>query len=124
FDIVEDKRYERKFSNFLGWLRVKSSVFLIKKIGQLADGIVVISSYLDKRIKEIVGSKIEISLIPITVNFKHFPQKSKRTDPSNVKIFYGGSFFLGKDGVEYLLEAFNVLSKKYSTITLLLSGKS
>lgn len=124
FDIVEDNRYAKKFSGFLGWLRMKSSIYLINKINKLSDAVIVISSHLEERLNKICMGYVEVYNIPITVDFKHFPDLNYKTDYNDIKIFYGGSFFLGKDGMEYLLEAFNQLSARYKNIKLILSGKS
>ncbi|UHG93161.1 glycosyltransferase family 4 protein [Spirosoma oryzicola] len=125
FDIVEDNRYATSFSSFLGWLRMKTSIYLLRKVNYLGDGIIVISSHLQKLLVGIAGNNTTIEYIPITVNLEKFEGK-KRFDPSKkeFKIFYGGSFFLGKDGIEYLIEAFNIVQAKYQNIKLVLSGKS
>jgi glycosyltransferase involved in cell wall biosynthesis len=124
FDIVEDNRYATSFSGFLGWIRMKSSIFILNTVGLWADLIIVISSQLETRLKQIVKNKISIIHIPITINIKKFNTNNWNPNQNNFKVFYGGSFFLGKDGIEYLIEAFNNISSTYNEIELILSGKS
>lgn len=124
FDIVEDNRYAKKFSGFLGWLRMKSSIILLKRVRTLAHGVIVISKHLEDVMNDICKNDIPVFNIPITVDLKYFPLKEWVPNPHQFKIFYGGSFFLGKDGMEYLIEAFKRVVTDFPGLSLLLSGKS
>jgi glycosyltransferase involved in cell wall biosynthesis len=123
FDIVEDNRLDKQFEGLLSKFKAKSSIYFFNKIQTLANAVIAISSHLENRLKEVV-TDTPIYLIPITVNFKYFPTTKSVTDPNNIKIFYGGSFYLGKDGIEFLIESFNEVSQKYSNVSLILSGMS
>ena len=121
FDIVEDHRYAPKHNSILYTFRVWSSVFLLKALPFFSDWIVVISEHLRSRLHEVTKKKTPITFIPITVNLRFFNTIEKKNYPENWKIFYGGSFG-EKDGLEFLIKAFDVICSKFKNITLVITG--
>ncbi|MFI5185150.1 MAG: glycosyltransferase [Chitinophagales bacterium] len=119
-DIVEDNRYEKSVTP-INKFRIRSSQFLLKNLWKLANSIIVISNHLYKRMQDITKGKRPLYLIPICVDLKHF--KNPGTIPRNdhLTIFYGGSFG-EKDGLEYLIEAFEEVGKRYKNVDLILTG--
>ncbi len=120
FDIIEDNRFEAHVG-FKNKLRLKTSLFLFKISRYFANGYVAISDHLYKRVQVVGGQKIPVHLIPITVNLNYFNDINYTPNSSNLKIFYGGSFG-EKDGLPYLIEAFEQVSKSDVTLQLILTG--
>ena len=119
-DIVEDNRYEPHVS-FINKVRLSTSIFLFKFSRHFTHAYIAISAHLYKRVKIISKGKTPVFLIPITVNLNYFKSSSYKPDKNNLKIFYGGSFG-EKDGLEYLISAFEEVSKTDSRIKLILTG--
>lgn len=122
FDLVEDLNH-LEIKSFNDRLHMKFSRFFLKLIRPYADGIFVISNHLMKETLEITANKIPVFMLPISVDFKNIKtvQQTKDADDT-IKVFYGGSF-AQKDGLEYLLEAVNILEKENYKFKLILSGK-
>ena len=121
FDIVEDNRYYDKNQRFLSKLKIRSSVFLLNQSRYFADVILAISDHLLQIMKDIGKNEVPVYFIPITVDLKKF-KISKSTPSKEIKIFYGGSFG-AKDGLEYLIPAFQKISEKYKNAYLVLTGR-
>ena len=121
-DVTEDNRYKTRYASFLERIRVKSSFYLLKKLSLFADAVLVISTYLEQRISSISKGKIPVILVPISVNFKYFKGPNKWNDKREIKIFYGGSFGQ-KDGLEFLIQAFDIVAYNFDNIRLVLTGK-
>ncbi|MDP4283514.1 MAG: glycosyltransferase [Bacteroidota bacterium] len=120
-DIIEDNRFYTKFPRLLTKIKIKSSVFFIKHVNLFADGIISISNHLQKEMEKISKDKIPVFLIPITVDLNRF-KKNTYAVPKNFKIFYGGSFG-EKDGLEYLIAAFENIFIQFKNVTLLFTGR-
>jgi glycosyltransferase involved in cell wall biosynthesis len=120
FDIIEDNRFEAHVS-FINKVRIKTSLVLFKLSKYFTKAYVAISDHLYKRAVENSNGKIPVYLVPITVNLGYFNVNNKPVNENDLKIFYGGSF-APKDGLEYLLDAFEEVSKKNSHIKLILTG--
>ncbi len=120
FDIIEDNRFEAHVS-FINKVRIKTSLVLFKLSKYFTKAYVAISDHLYNRAVENTNGKIPVYLVPITVNLDYFNVHSKPVNENDLKIFYGGSF-APKDGLEYLLDAFEEVSKKNSHIKLILTG--
>jgi glycosyltransferase involved in cell wall biosynthesis len=120
FDIIEDNRFEA-YVSFINKIRLQTSRFLFKVSRHFADGYVAISEHLYKRVKLISKGKTPVFLIPVTVNLNYFNNTGYQPDKKDLKIFYGGSFG-EKDGLEYLISAFDEVSRTDSGIQLLLTG--
>jgi glycosyltransferase involved in cell wall biosynthesis len=119
-DIIEDNRYEAHAS-FINKVRIKTSLFLFRISRRFTSAYVAISEHLYDRAELISKGKIPVHLIPITVNLNYFKNGDYRPDKNNLKIFYGGSF-AAKDGLAYLLDAYETVSKEDSNIKLVLTG--
>ncbi|HVG42048.1 MAG TPA: glycosyltransferase [Chitinophagaceae bacterium] len=122
FDIVEDYTFFKQYSSRLNRFRTVSSNWLLKMSPYLASSYVVISSHLYTKVRALAGNKVPVRLIPVTVNFKYFQQVPSSANNSEVKIFYGGSFGK-KDGLQYLISAFDAVCTRHNNIRLFLSGK-
>lgn len=121
-DIIEDNRFERP-DGFINRLRLKTSIFLFRFSRLFTDHFVAISEQLHERASQNAKGKVPVSLIPITVNLNYFKKNGYHADKSNLKIFYGGSYAV-KDGLKYLIDAFDVVSKKDKSIQLILTGSA
>lgn len=121
-DITEDIRFHSKSKSLLTTFRIKSSLFLIQFLPYFSDAIISISTLIYNSLSKITHGKIPISFIPITVDLNKFP-KQNYIIPNSFKIFYGGSFGQ-KDGLEYLLKAFEIVSQKHINLELILTGRT
>jgi len=120
-DITEDNRYHTKLSRFLTKLKIASSLFFIKHASHFTDGILAISDHLYKHMSKISRGNIPVYHIPISVDLNKFERKTYQI-PTNFKIFYGGSFG-EKDGLEYLIKAFEDICLKFKNLSLILTGR-
>lgn len=120
FDIVEDHKYMAHVG-FINKFRIKSSLFFFKYSRNLADAMVGISDHLYKLSRITTADKIPSYLIPITVNLRYFTNIKTDLAKKELKIFYGGSFGK-KDGLEYLINAFDEVSKVHNNVQLILTG--
>jgi len=121
-DIIEDNRFERP-DGFINKLRLRTSIILFRFSRHFTDHFVAISEQLYERAALNAKDKVPVSLIPITVNLNYFRSNGYQTDKNNLKIFYGGSYAV-KDGLKYLIDAFDVVSKKNEGIQLILTGSA
>jgi glycosyltransferase involved in cell wall biosynthesis len=121
-DIVEDSRYEPGES-FITKIKSKSSLLLLIYSKYFADSLIGISEHLFKRLLFLSKNKIPVFLIPISVNLDYFNNNNIMRDNKELKIFYGGSFN-EKDGLEYLIEAFDEVTKKHMNVKLIITGTS
>lgn len=122
FDIVEDFDFVPNVTkNLYRKIKVSGMQRQIKKIAELASGIVVISNRLFQKYETIVNGKIPMHYRPVSVDISLYPHSSfEFKDP--VTLFYSGSFG-EKDGVLNLISAFDVLAEKNPFIRLVLTGK-
>ena len=120
FDIIEDNSFEAHVG-FINKFRIKTSVFLLKRCRYFADGMVGISEHLYQLVQVLSKNKIPCYLIPITVNLNYFKNSSIAKQTDNLQIFYGGSFGK-KDGLEYLISAFDKVSEVHTTSKLIFTG--
>ena len=121
-DIIEDNRFERP-DGFVNRFRLRTSIFLFRFSRKFIDHFVAISEQLYERAELNAKGKVPVSLIPITVNLNYFKRNGYHADKNNLKIFYGGSYAV-KDGLKYLIDAFDVVSKKDEGIQLILTGSA
>lgn len=119
--IEEIPSYEVPDIRFITKLKIKSAVFLLKWSRYLANAVLAISYPLYDNMKEITKGKIPVYLLPISVDLRKFDIHPYQI-PDNFKIFYGGSFGQ-KDGLEYLIKAFEIVYSKFNNVTLILTGK-
>ena len=69
-----------------------------------ADAVLVVSNHLLEKITRAAKGRFKVALDPITVDFRNF-DSLQRHDHDSLRVFYGGTFD-EKDGVAYLIEAF------------------
>jgi glycosyltransferase involved in cell wall biosynthesis len=119
-DIVEDNRYESRVS-FINTIKSKSSVFLLSYSKYFADSMIGISEHLFNRLLILSKSQIPVYLIPISVNLDNYKINSFKRCNKDLKIFYGGTF-TEKDGLEYLIGAFDEVAIKHKNIKLVITG--
>lgn len=121
FDIVED--YFNLDDIFTIKDRIKNTVskLLILKLHYLASGCFVISNRLYHSISHISKSRFPVFYTPISVNISEFSYGNNINNKNNLTIFYGGTFGL-KDGLTYLLKAFDVVADDYDNVVLNLCG--
>ena len=120
-DIVEDNRYYTIFPRLLTKIKTRSSVFFFNHCRFFANAVINISAHLYDQTKKITRQKVPAYLIPVTVNMKKF-EKITYGQLESFKIFYGGSFGK-KDGLEYLIKAFENVYEEFKNVTLILTGK-
>ncbi len=89
---------------------------------KLYDSLLVISKPLKEYFAKYVSKKTRIFILPIVVNPERFTSVKKIRYNSDY-IAYCGSMQSDKDGINYLLEAFSIIRKKFQ-IKLKLVGKT
>lgn len=120
FDIVEDNTFIQERLHPFGKIKWFIGEKLEKHIAFLADGIIVISTYLENIYREIVGCRVPISLIPISA--EAYNVTTRKNSDGVVRLVYSGSF-AKKDGVEILVDAFKRVYESSVDCILLLTGK-
>ncbi len=122
FYVVEDDSLAWEISTN-AWHRL--SCLLVcratRKISSWADAVLVISSHLEAKFRQLTAGSVPIYYQPITVDMDRFPETPCPLG-GPVTLFYSGSFGL-KDGVPVLLDAFDKLAVKNADIRLVLTGK-
>ena len=122
FDIVEDDDAAIEISKSV-YHRVKNHCTrrMTRQIAALADGLVVISSHLERKFTGLIAGKIPIHLRPISVDFSCFTAAPQPVGEI-VTLFYAGSFGI-KNGLPVLLDAFDQLAAHRANVRLVLTGK-
>ncbi len=122
FDIVEDDDTAMENSRSI-YHKIKTiGVRYLKKYTKhLASGVIVISSHLDQKYRELTHGMVPIHFRPISVDFSRV---AKPKDPFGpvVTLFYAGSFGK-KDGLFVLLDAYDSIAARRSNVRLVLTGK-
>ena len=122
YDIVEDDDAAAKISSlFYHRVRNRFNRLATKRITRLADGIIIISSHLEAKFKKPTKEEIPVHFRPISVDLDQFPQVVQ-IPHKPVTLFYAGSFGV-KDGVENLIDAFDILASSRADLWLILTGK-
>ncbi len=121
-DLVEEYHFLDHFPNFFNKVKLRSTGFLLKLSPHIADAVLAISTHLFTKLNEICKGKIPVYLIPITVDLMRFNTIEEPLDKGIFKIFYGGSFGK-KDGLEYLIDAFDRVSESFDNLQLIFTGK-
>lgn len=121
-DITEDSRlFSRKISK-LNILYKLTNNYIEKYIRHFVSGAVVISDHLYKYLRLLIKNKDSVLKIPVSVDFDKYEDRKFHGTRGTVTAFYGGAYGL-KDGVEEVIEAFNVLSLSIENIRLILVGQ-
>ena len=121
FDFVEDKQHET-IVTINDKLRQSLSLFFLRLIPYYADAVFVISTHLKAVALKLTRNKIPVYILPVSVDFKNIDTYKKEQSNGTAAIFYGGSF-AQKDGLQYLLEAMDILKERKFKFKLILSGK-
>ncbi|MBX7045896.1 MAG: glycosyltransferase [Ignavibacteria bacterium] len=119
-DIVEDYRTITGKLSFQLKLKYKSIIFFEKRIHLFCDAIVVLSLYLKELFEKKLCAKTPVFLIPVSSSID-YPDTDKKTFNSPLRICYSGSF-AEKDGIKFLIDAFNKFSLDFPDSELLFSG--
>lgn len=122
FEIVEDDDVALGVSSS-PWHRLSNAYIrrATRHIGSLADGIVVISSRLEAKFRDLTAGAVPLHFKPVSVDMARYPEVPWRLG-DRVTLFYAGSFGL-KDGIPVLLDAFDRLASRHSNLRLVLTGK-
>ncbi len=119
-DIVEDYRIIKENQSALLNFKQNSINFFEERIHFFCDHVIVISNYLEELFTKKIRTKVPVDLIPISINFK-VKTNAKENFNSPVRITYAGSFG-NKDGLQYLISAFQDFSKLNPNSELILAG--
>ncbi|QWV95869.1 glycosyltransferase family 4 protein [Geomonas nitrogeniifigens] len=119
FDIVEDNTYIDDKLTLPGKLKWLAGEILDRYLLGLADGVVVISSYLRSLYGKKIALSVPLCLIPISARCDLSATGGR--EPGPMKFVYAGSF-AKKDGIELLLEAFEKVHQKKGNCQLMLCG--
>lgn len=121
FYLAEDIRVQGHAKDFFARIKHASAVFLTRRIGRLADAVLVISRRLQNQIEPLVDSRCPVRRLPICVNLDEIPFND-RPFGNPVRLLYGGTFG-DKDKIEVLLEAFGTLCSRGRDLRLALTGR-
>lgn len=121
-DVVEDYDVAMTISrSVIHRIKMAAIQHLKQRVKRLASGIIVISSCLGEKYRELTLGAVPIHYRPISVDFSFFAG-STRTFGKIVTLFYAGSFGQ-KDGVPVLLDAFDCIAERRPNVRLVLTGK-
>lgn len=120
-DIVEDVYLIAGNAPLVSRLKARSGEWTTRHIHWFADGIVVISDFLKKKMENIVNGRAPVQLIPVSVDFSRIVQ-SREPFHSPVRMLYAGSFG-DKDGVENLIAAFEQIAARWPAMEFHLTGR-
>ncbi len=122
-DIVEDYNLlNTKTLSKKQRFKLKLYSFLENNIFAYSDGVICISNYLLNKFESKTKKQSKLHYLPINVNFEYFNKVKTLNNNTTTQLFYGGSFG-EKDGLIYLLKAFEIYERKNSNIELILTGK-
>lgn len=122
-DIVEDYTLHEEKISRLHALKLNINTFFERYINSIVDGIIVLSKHLEKKYTGIFNNSNMIINIPISAMNIETELSPSVNDNDEISFVYSGTYG-EKDGVVFLIEAFDSLSKKYPNIRLVLAGKS
>lgn len=120
-DIYEDDLFNHDYKHIFSRIKKISSVKLFNMLWFIADGIFVISNHLFDKVNRMTKGKIPLCLLPISVNIKRFNLATCKNESNCINVFYGGSFD-PKDGIEYLITAFEKVCCYRDNLFLQLTG--
>ena len=120
-DVVEDYSVHNEKAGFFLTILHKINFLFEKKTFQIVDGVIVISNRLFSKFDKLNKTKKPLILIPISAEnlSVEFPKKD---DNTFFTFIYSGSYGI-KDGVSFLIDAFNEICKSYLDVRLVLAGK-
>jgi len=97
--------------------------FYLRISCKLFDGMIVISDVLFDYFKNYLSKRAKIIVVPIVVDPSRFETAEMISDQPEY-IAYCGSMQSSKDGIEILIQAFNLISSKYPSLYLKLIGNT
>jgi len=121
FDVVENIHVNVEYTRLLSLIKIHLNRFSEKVIYWYASGCITISNNLFKMFIEFSKYRCPIVHLPISVLMREWEYTFSK-DNSELIIFYGGSFG-PKDGLEYLIKAFDRVAYEFPSCVLHLSGK-
>lgn len=121
-DIVEDAYFITATAPLASQLKARSVAWATEHMHWFADGVVVISSYLRQKLEGIVGGRLPVQLIPISVDLERV-METPGGFHQPVRLLYAGNFG-DKDGVENLIAAFELLAAQRPDIEFVMTGRS
>ena len=119
-DIMEDYNFALENMRWARRIKMRSQIWLERRLHRLVDGLVVISNYLQTKFNWVKPTGLPMVLIPIAAKVEDTP--IPETNNEVVKFVYSGTFGK-KDNVDLLVKAFSALAQKHEGCELLLSGK-
>ncbi len=119
-DIVEDFHLIQADAGLLSKLKHESGKWATSHLSWFADGIIVISSYLQEKMERCVRGMRPVEVVPVSVDLERI-KASNAGFHRPVRIVYAGSFG-EKDGVENLIDAFDQVAARHPGVELLMSG--
>ncbi len=121
FYLAEDIRVQGHAKDLFARLKHASAVFFTRRIGRLADAVLVISRRLEDQIEPLISGRCPVRMLPICVNLDEI-LFTDRPFGNPVRLLHGGTFG-DKDKVEVLLEAFETLCSSGRDLRLALTGR-
>ena len=88
-DIVEDAYFITDTAPLASRLKARSVAWATRNMHWFADGVVVISSYLQRKLEGIVGSRLPVQLIPISVDLDTCAGGDRRVSPPGADALRG-----------------------------------
>lgn len=120
-DVTEDYYMIGAQPHIFSRLKARSTTFFGNHIGGLAHAMIVISSHLKAKYENIAKGRFPVFLMPPVVDMNRVGRPGCAFN-SPVRILYSGSFG-DKDAVDDLIAAFEIVSRSYPDVTLVLTGK-
>lgn len=120
-DIVEDAYFIPEQAPLLSRLKAASVRWTTRHLHWFADGVVVISTYLRDKLEGIVGGRLPVALIPISVDLARVPVSGGGFHRP-ARLLYAGNFG-EKDDLEGLIGAFERIVAGGGDVELLLTGR-
>lgn len=118
FDIVENSNVKVDLISFSQTIKYYFTKYLEKRLYFFADGCVVISQRLLSLISDVANNRFPVKHITISIKLSEWVSGLNKSTPKSKKvIFYGGSFG-EKNGLQYLIKAFDKVVKKVPNVEL------
>lgn len=120
-DVVEDYSKHAEKTGVLLTILHKVNYYFEKRTFNFVDGVIVLSNRLLAKFNELNSQKKPVILIPVSAE-NLFIESAKKKDETIFSFIYSGSYGV-KDGVTYLIDAFDKVSKTCANARLILAGQ-
>ncbi|MGZ3882629.1 MAG: glycosyltransferase [Bacteroidia bacterium] len=120
-DVVEDYSLHEENTGLLLSALHKINTLFEKKTGRFADGVITLSSRLEKKFSSLMAAQ-PVVLIPVSAENLGIAVGGSATANLQFTFLYSGSYG-NKDGVDILIEAFSRLSADRNDVRLVLAGR-